>query len=278
MTDIVNINDKRPAINTVSGPCAIAAFQAAHSFFATCQRQQQIGVLTGGTGVGKTTAAKAFAEGNHSAVYLRLTATASTQQPFLVKLCSALGCRHGVNDSKADLFDAAIDNVRERRELGRNPYRNSMSQRHRANGDAVLPHTVLIILDEFNHATAELVHTVRDLWDTERHGLVLLGTPEMTELWAPRPKNKKKNAKEFAAFKARIGQEDDLRPPTREDAALICEKMGLGGKEEQRQITELLKHWDALHKLDQLMINASAFAKDKPITVEHLRDALAVMV
>ncbi len=139
----------------------------------------------------------------------------------------------------------------------------------------------LVIIDEGNHLTPEVIHLLRDLHDEMRSsrrrvGVALVGTPEMTELWTKRRPGKNSDA--FAAYRARIGQMVELKGPCEADIDELCGHFGLKGRREGDVIAKLAKGWDGLHNVDQLMVNAQALAgADIAVTSEHLFGAAEVM-
>ncbi|HYH19128.1 MAG TPA: AAA family ATPase [Azospirillum sp.] len=242
MTEKPNIIDPSALVK----PCGIQAFREAEDTFTMCRRLGQIGVIVGTTGTGKTTAAKAHAEGNKaSTVYMRLPIVANTPQPFLVRLCRAAGCDYAPNMGKAELSEELVICLR------------------------ATP-GMLVIIDEANHLTADLVHIVREIWDEARCGFVLVGTPEMEALWAER-RGRRGVGDGFAAFRARIGQRLPMPKPSAEDVKALCQHMGLSGKREHDLIARCLKGGIGLHNLEQLLTNARlAAGEGEVVTADHL--------
>ncbi|MEI7606678.1 MAG: AAA family ATPase [Rhodospirillaceae bacterium] len=234
------------------GVCEIKAFRDLQDMLIFCQRIGQIGISVGPTGCGKTTTTQAFVDKNLRTFYVRLTTVSNTVQPFLVKLCEALGTYGATNLGKADLFDQAV------RKLGRHDH-------------------ALIIVDEMNHGTAEVIHLLRDLWDAARCGIALVGTPEMETLWVERAGRKAGRGDAFAAFRARIGQRLELTKPGPADVDALCQHLGLKGKRERDLISRHVRAWDGMHSLEQLLRNAQEIAGDgNAVTVEHLFDAASL--
>lgn len=252
MSEVVRLSTSHPTDKPEH--CELTAFRECRDLFALCRNMRQLGVAVGPTGCGKTTAAKAFAAKESGVGYIRLTTTANTTQPFLVKLCGALRIYASPNLGKADLFDLVIG------ELGR-PYRS----------------TDLLIVDEMNHGTAELVHLLRDLWDNTRCGMALIGTPDMENLWAERAGRKTGKGDAFAAFRARVGQRLELHKPIAEDVDALCRHLDLKGKRERDLIEKCVRAWDGLHNLEHVLENARQLAGDgRAITAENLFDAASL--
>lgn len=252
MSEVVRLAASLPADKPEH--CELTAYRECHDLFAVCQRMGQIGLAIGPTGCGKTTAAKAFAATVDGASYIRLTTTANTVQPFLVKLCGALCIYAAPNLGKADLFDLIVS------ELARS-YRGKR----------------LVIVDEMNHGTAEIVHLIRDLWDATRCGVALVGTPDMENLWAERAGRKAGKGDAFAAFRARIGVRLELKKPCADDVDALCRHLDLKGKRERDLIEKCVRAWDGLHNLEHLLANARQLAgAGRAITAEHLFDAASL--
>lgn len=228
-------------------PCAIQAFRGASDLLDVCRRQRQIGVVVGTTGTGKTTAAKAHAKAHPAdTVYLRLPVVANTPQPFLVRLSRAAGLPHATHTGKADLSEELVSFLRSK------PGK-------------------LVIIDEANHMTPDLVHIVRELWDEARCGFVLVGTPDMEALWEHRSgRRAKATGDAFAAFRARIGQRLAMPQPDDGDVKALCQHLGLSGRREHDLIAGCLKGGIGLHSLEQLLTNARLAAGEATVTVEHL--------
>lgn len=250
MTETVMVLDP----SALEKPSPIQAFREAGDLFALCRRLGQLGTVIGTTGTGKTTAAKAHAEANPGGtVYMRLPIVANTPQPFLVRLCRAAGCTFATNMGKAELSEVLVSVLRSKPEM-------------------------LVIIDEANHMTPELVHIVRELWDEARCGFVLVGTPDMEALWAQRPGQRTSAADAFAAFRARIGQKLAMPKPGADDVTALCRHIGLAGKREQGLVAQCLKGGIGLHSLEQLLTNARLVAGDgNAVTVEHLALAATMM-
>ncbi len=226
-----------------------------HALFGTCGLMRQIGVAAGPSGCGKTTAAMAFAASTPGATYIRLTATANTAQPFLVKLLTGIGGWAQPNLGKAELFDEAASFLR----------RYSLEK-------------PVVIIDEMNLGTPELVHVLRDLWDAARCGLVLIGTEDMENLWSPTARRRAGRGDPFEAFRARIAQRLHLDRPGDRDVDALCAHLDLKGRRERDLIARCLKRGNGLHSLKGLLENAEQLAgAGKPVTTAHLEDAACLM-
>jgi DNA transposition AAA+ family ATPase len=246
MSEVIRLTSSSPANKPEH--CPLTAYRELHDLFTTCRRTQQIGVAVGPTGSGKTTAAKAYAaDWRNNAAYLRINTTINAGQPFLNKLCAAVRAYPPQGSSKADFLDAVKERVVQSYGVG------------------------LIILDEMNHGSGEILHLIRDLWDEARCGVVLLGTPEMENLWARRAKSK---SDPFEAFRDRIGQRLDIARPDNDDVSALCRHYDLIGKRERDLVAASMRKWNGLHGFDRLMENARQLAGEgKPVTAQHLIDA-----
>lgn len=250
MTEVQTIVDP----DALGKPCAIRAFQDVGHTLAMCRRLRQIGVIVGTTGAGKTTAAKAHAEAHPTTtVYMRLPVFAATLQPFLVRLSRAAGLPPTSLTGKAELAEDLIGFLRSKP-------------------------GILVIIDEANHMTPDLVQGVRELWDEARCGFALVGTPDMEVLWAERSGRRAGANDPMAAFRARIGQRLPMPKPDADDVTVLCRHMGLTGKREHDLIARCLKGGIGLHSVEQLLSNARLLAgDDQAVTVENLFDAYSMM-
>ncbi len=235
--------------------CETAAYREIYDVLALCRQQGQIGVITGPTGVGKTTACQEFTE-KLGVSYMRMPVAANAAQPFLCRLVKAIGRYPQNNAGKHDLYTEIAE--------------------HRWRSGA------LLIIDEGSRLTEELVLVLHALWDEARTwhghriGIALVGTPEMTDIWAERRNKRARDP--LAPFRARIGQTVALKGPDEADIDALCGHFGLKGKRERDVIARFAKAWDGLHNIDQLMVNARSLAgPGKPIGSEHLFAAAEVM-
>ena len=253
MSEVIRLTSSSPPNKPELCPpelCPLTAYRELHALFATCRRTKQIGVAVGPTGSGKTTAAKAYAAADaysSEVAYLRINTTINAGQPFLNKLCAAVRAYPPHGSGKADFLDAIKEMI-------------------------VRSYGVrLIILDEMNLGSGEILHLIRDLWDEARCGVVLLGTPEMENLWARRGKSK---SDPFEAFRDRIGQRLDIARPDSDDVNALCRHYDLNGKRERDMVADSMRKWNGLHGFDRLMENARQLAGEgQPVAAQHLIDA-----
>lgn len=235
--------------------CETAVYREIQDTLALCQRLGQIGVITGPTGVGKTTACRDFAK-TDGALYLRMTHAAANAQPFLHRVCEVLCGYTPANSGKYELYSLII---RQTTRKG-----------------------TLLIIDEGCRLTQELVLILHDIWDEARTyddhriGIALVGTPEMTDLWAERRARKGRDP--FAPFRARIGQSLDVKGLKDADINALCVHFGVRGKRERDVVASVARTWEGLHNVDQLMTNARLLAgTGNAIGSDHLIEAAKVM-
>ncbi len=249
MSDVIRLHSTVPAGKPPH--CEIKAYRDLHNLFSVCRRTGSIGVASGPTGCGKTTAAMAFAAGERDAIYVRMTAAANTMQPFLVKLAAAMRTYATPNLGKAELFDIVAER------LGR-----------------ASASTPVVIVDEMNHGSGEIVHVVRDLWDATRCGFVMLGTSDMETLWAEKTGRRAGKGDAFAAFRARVRITIELDRPDVADVAALCLHLDLSGKRERDLLGRCIRQWDGLHRLESILATARELAgTGNTVNATHLIDA-----
>lgn len=107
-----------------------------------------IGLATGKVGVGKTTALKRYAKDNNFAIYLRADIGMS-KSSMLIDLTDALG----ISDYKATTISAKQTSIKK----------------------YLRAHPKLIIFDEGNRASKQVLEALRDICDSAESGLVYAG-------------------------------------------------------------------------------------------------------
>ncbi len=174
-----------------------------------CRTGGDIGLVTGPSGVGKTTAAKAAvaaaeAEGQR-ARYVRMTAAAEGLQPGLLRIGAGVGAHMGGSMGAAEAYDAVV---------------SAMGWWNR--GD-------LLVLDEAQYMGDLLICAVRDIADDLRirgwtPGIVLLGDGDL----AARINGKSgPRARRFEPLRGRLGVALDVLPPEGDDFRAIAAHLGV---------------------------------------------------
>lgn len=241
-------------------PTALAMVAVAEA----CCEAGQIGMVTGPSGVGKTTGARAAVAvahaAEHDATYVALTRATDGIQPGLARIAVAVGAaERGTNLSAGALHDAVVS-------------------RFRGFGRGRLRDAALVVVDEAQYASDTLLHALRDVWDDlDGHesalGLVLVGTSDLSD----RVNGRGAKARGFAPLRGRLGTAVELPAPDADDAAAVARHLGLAGRQETEIIARAARASGGLHNVRRLLAQARMLAREgEPVGPGHLRRAADV--
>lgn len=171
------------------------ATQTAKKVIRTCDlahTTNDIYLVIGGAGLGKTMALKQYTQRTANVVMLEIDPTYSVKV-LLLELCNKLGITLGASRSNHAMFDAIIEKLKD-------------SER-------------LLIIDEAELLSYKALEIIRRIHDKAGIGVVLAGMPQLIA-------NLRGNKGEYKQLYSRIGFALDLKNKLPdEDVALICQSV-----------------------------------------------------
>lgn len=233
---------------------AIAIARAVH----TCRLSGQMGLVTGPSGIGKTTAARAIVaeldDTGTLAHLVMMTRAAEGLQPGLLRIAKAIGAFVQPNMGGAEIYDALAGHMASAWTRGS-----------------------ALILDEAQFMSEALIDALRNLSDEMRgrglaRGLVMIGTPDL----AARIEGKLGGrAKHFEPLRGRLYL-DTLDRLDAADFGSIAEGLGLPGAQTADLLARIGAGRGGLHNLARVVQTAErlAAAAGKPLTLGNLRTAM----
>lgn len=141
-------------LNSVSNACFYPDLLNTKEVLFTCSyahRHNDLALVSGDAGAGKTTALRYYAENNTGVIFVTANACTASAKAILGLICQKMGRR--VPGSKASMMNMLVDLL-------------SGSNR-------------LIIIDEADHLTLDALQAVRNLNDTAGVGIVLSGNDKI---------------------------------------------------------------------------------------------------
>lgn len=262
MTDVIKLPTGNPPGNP-PGPegkdfWPTASARGIRSAIEVCRMGQQLGLVTGPSGAGKTTAARKAVsltqDDDREAIYLPMTRAAESLQAGLLRIAHSLGSGGHTHMGANELHDAIVN-------------------RWWRVGS-------LLVLDEAQFMSDALLHGVRNLWDEldgmgRAPGIVLVGTVNLAERIEGRTARK---CKEFDALRGRIGVTVALDRLEADDFAAISAHLGLSGPQAQTLLQAVGRGPGGLHNVRRLLAHAARIAgSDGQIGLSDLRKAAAAM-
>jgi type II secretory pathway predicted ATPase ExeA len=224
------------------------------------RRRRYMALITGPSGMGKTTAARLAAEAfleqeqDGAVFYAMMTEGTAGLQPGLQRIAHALRVPCPCHVGAAEVHNAIVDSYRS-------------------------PKSVLIV-DEAQVMCDALLNGVRNIWD-ELHmngrdiGIVLIGTPDLADRINGAARQR---ARHLAPLRGRLGACIALDPVSDHDVGMICQHHGIGGAQAEKLILRVANGRGGLHNVRRLMEQAHELAGEgKPLTLGHLKDAVALV-
>lgn len=211
-----------------------------------------IGLIVGTPGLGKTMALRIFAKDNHAALCTMSPLTATANAGMLhVSNTLAERVRGG-----AGLYGPAF---RKFQECG-------MAQRFK---QANLDDRALLMIDEAQSMSFELIESLRHVYDTTGIGLVLVGNPLFKSRTREAP---------FAQLSSRLGAQLVMDGPMEGDIAAVCAHYKIAGARQLRQLEKLAQNGGGLRTAIKVIRQADQIAKAGRTIEPHHIDAVAQML
>lgn len=201
-----------------------------------CRAGGQLGLITGPSGAGKTTAARAtvaaMRKSGNDAYYVSMAQAADSLRPGLLRITHALGLSYHPNMGADALYDALVAHW-------------------------WLPGSVLV-LDEAQFMSDALLHSVRNLWDDlgirdTTLGIALVGTPDLSER-IEGSTGRKSNG--LDALRGRLGVTLAVEQPAAEDFTAICAHFGAAGPRAENLVQSVGRRQGGLHNVNRLLEHA----------------------
>lgn len=261
MTDTLNLTTAPPGRNAVL-PAGIWPTRTARiviDAIELCRLGRHLGVISGPSGIGKTTAGRAAvqaaAETEHEAHYVRMTITAEGVQPGLMRIGRAIGAPVHTSMGAAEAHDAILGCMRG------------------------WPRGGILVLDEAQFMSDPLIFAIRDLADEllERDrmtGIVLMGDGALSARINGRSGPR---ARHFEPLRGRLGASVELSPPDAQDFSVIAYAQGVTQPQAADLVARVGAGRGGLHNVARMLTTARGIAgPDNPITLGVLRTAAQV--
>lgn len=257
MTDTLNMTGAPPGGNTVLPP-GIWPIRSAAAISVTldvCRKDGRIGLVTGPSGTGKTTAAVAAVQHLQAldveAHYVMMRRAADGLQPGLLHIARAIGACVEPNMGGADVHDAVARIL------------------------AGWPREAVLVLDEAQFMSEALLDAIRNLSDElraqgRRCGIVMVATPDL----AARINGRNGRARHFEPLRGRLCVVE-LDGPGAEDCAKLAAAVGVGGTDAPALLAKVGATPGGLHNVAKVIEGARrAAGAGKPLALSHIRVAM----
>ncbi|MBF0392301.1 MAG: ATP-binding protein [Alphaproteobacteria bacterium] len=247
MADIVTLHMTAP--EGKSGFCLTPTATAIMSTLNICHTLGKMGSVTGGPGVGKSSAIAEFARQQPHAILCRMTKAAGRLQPGLARIVTSLGGYAAAQMGSADLYEEIL-----RR----------------------LPHytTTLLILDEAQHMDDDLLEAVRDLFDEDRGGVVLVGSGELSDRWNAKSAAKRRK---WAQLTSRLTVNYDIPAALPEDIAALCDHHAIASKRSRALLSRAGASDGGLRNIAVRIAIARNLVGAGAIELAHLEEAERIL-
>jgi type II secretory pathway predicted ATPase ExeA len=265
MTDTQQVSTTPPGRNAVvpGGIWPTRTARLVTQAIEACRLGRYLGLVTGPSGIGKTTAARAavaaagdeFSDEFVEAHYLRMTIAAEGLQPGLIRIGRAIGASAHPSMSASEVHDGIVYRMRQ------------------------WPCGGLLVLDEAQFMADALIHAVRDIADELdgrgcMAGVVLMGDVTL----AARINGKVgPRARQFEPLRGRLGAVVALDGLDAEDFSVISHSLGVMAPQAADLVARVGAGRGGLHNVARLANTARGIAgADNPITLGMLRTAAQV--
>lgn len=259
MTDTTKITTAPPDGNAglLTGIWPIRSAIALANAVDTCRMTGQIGLVTGPSGIGKTTAARAIVAALEDrlveARYVMMTRAADGLQPGLLRIARAIGAAANPNMGGADIYDAVVSHIA-----------------RLWDGESVL------VLDEAQFMSEALIDALRNISDEMRghhgqRGIVMVGTSELADRFAGRLGGRAKHHEPLTGRLFRL----NLDGLSAEDLETITGALGVGGAGTAELVAKVVAGRGRLHNLARVLDMARRIGgRSKPLSYAHLMVAV----
>lgn len=200
----------------------------------TCRVTGQLGLVTGPSGTGKTTAARAIVaaleDQGVEAHYVMMIRAADGLQPGLQHIARAIGANIQPNLGSLEIYDALVRCI------------------------AGWSRGSVLLLDEASYMSEALIEAIRNLSDEMRarglrRGIVMVGTPDLADRIAGRIGGR---GKHYAPLSGRLFRLN-LDGLSAEDFAAIAGELGLSGQGAADLIAKVGAGRGQLHNLSRVL-------------------------
>ncbi len=220
-----------------------------HDMLTYCHQEDDIGIIVGKPGVGKTTALKQYAllknSKSFSVLYCSLSPALNSMSAVLNHLVSQLG--GGNSRQISELHEKMLYFV------------NSFS----------MP---LIIIDEAQILSDNIIDELRCIYDAKNFPLIFCGNAKF--------KSRFNNAKaaSFTQFTSRVGIRLDIDEPCPKDIEAVCEAFSIDKSPATlKYITQLAKTSGGLRVISKLADQAKKLTEDEKVTNTEFREVAKLM-
>lgn len=201
---------------------------------------QDLVIIYGGAGVGKTETIKYYAENHNNVWVIEATPTRNTGGAILRAIAFVLGVR--IPKAYTDYLENALI-------------------------DKLKGTDGLLIIDEAQFLNDRALENARRLSELSGIGLVLAGNENVYGQLTG-----KRRAADYAQLFSRIGKRVRLTNSKKEDVDVIAKEWGLG-KAETKLAQHIASKPGALRGLDKTLKLATMFAANEPLNETHIRAA-----
>ncbi|MEJ5351941.1 MAG: AAA family ATPase [Melioribacteraceae bacterium] len=222
--------------------CPISNADMVFTIARTCHNEQEIGVLIGEAGTGKTKAAKEYARQNPDVIFIEADLSFTTKV-FFKELHRKLGL-----DGNGGIYDLFIDCVEKLKDSNR-----------------------LIIIDEAENLPYRALDMIRRLYDKANIGILLIGLPRLIA-------NLRGKRGEFKQLYSRVGIVMQLEDFNENDTKLIVQTIFPNTNGVYKTFHELAKGNG--RKLEKLILRTNRVAKSgkKEITERLVKTASEMLL
>lgn len=261
MTDHVQLSTKPPGGNEglPAGLWPTKAARAVTEAADACHLTGQMGLVTGPSGIGKSTAARAAIraakDSDVNAFYISMTRAHEKPQPGLLRIAQSIGAGVQVNMGPAEIFEAILEGI------------------------VRWPEEWLLLLDEANFMSDDLLDVVRNLADEleDRRrsvGILLLGTPDLANRINGKVRGQ---TRRFEPLRGRLGLIWELGGLDGEDFTAVARGLGLPEQAAGKVLAGVGSLPGGMHNIKRLVTTAHIVAgAGNALSLSHLRTATQV--